>query len=925
MNGGDLGHFTLLEKIGEGGMGRVYRARDPRLDRFVAIKLVSEALSHDRTSRARFVQEARAASALNHPNIITIHEIGEDNGQTFIVMELVDGKPLSELIPRKGMRFPEAMRVAVQIADALSAAHAAGIVHRDLKPSNIMVDVHGRVKVLDFGLAKQSPIARTVAVGEDVTTLALSLDTPAAADGAIVGSFPYMSPEQAEGKPVDVRSDIFSFGSVLYEMVSGRRAFHGESVASTLAAVIGNDPEPVSQISVTSPPEIDRLITRCLRKDVNRRSQSMADVKLALEELRDDSESGNLTRPPEAAAAKGRRWMIPAFATACLLAIAAALGWVYSSGRTTQSSLLQLLRASPDDGYGYELPAISPDGQFIALVSDRGGKDELWLQQVGGHELVQLTHSKDDVAKAVFFPDGRQIAYISMSVDQRRSAIAVISALGGEPQVLVEGGPMANLCPMLSPDGSRIAYFGRGGTPEAWRLMTIPAKGGQPRELQSWARTPKEFFGRAGWTPDSKYLICQMLRKSPATNADEPEWYSFPLDGSDPTPMGAADAFRAAGLARVQQPMLVAGDRVLFGEGQTQTSIWDIRIAPAPWHVVGSPRQLAGGTTPMSVLSVSTAGTAAVNVSDYNIDFYVIPLSSQSQPSGPIRRLTHDRRYKDLLDRAGGHPAKAYFKDQRTERHLTEINYYALDLDAGKQTPASPTLPPQTRNAKFSVDGRQFVYMLEEGDSPSIRLVNVGADRSEERVLCTGCTAAYGFSPDGRFLLYEPGAPGKTDPHRKLTIHMMELASGKDRLWIEDATDSAIVAGNIGPTTGWPMVRLMPLSGGKARQFLVPWREDPVPQSEWIPMPEFGKAKVGRDWRASPTGDSFYFFAEKKLMAVRFDRLKRAFGVPFEIRLPVGSPVTPLPGGKWTIRSAGIVFQHEEVTNASVWLMKLPR
>ena len=327
MDGGELGHFSLLEKIGEGGMGRVYKARDKSLDRFVAIKLLAEARRTDADRRARFVQEAKAASALNHPHIVTIHEIGEQDGQTYIVMELVDGKPLNEVIPRKGMRLTEALRIAAQVADALTAAHDAGIVHRDLKPANIIVDAHGRAKVLDFGLAKLTAPAATAAAGADEATHTLALDKPVSEEGAIVGSVPYMSPEQAEGKPVDARSDIFSFGAVLYEMVTGQRAFRGESKISTLAAIVVKDPPPAGEISSSTPPELERLIARCLRKDVNRRSQNMADVKLALEELRDESESGKLARPAAAAHAGTRRWVWPA--VACVAMAAAAFIWGY--------------------------------------------------------------------------------------------------------------------------------------------------------------------------------------------------------------------------------------------------------------------------------------------------------------------------------------------------------------------------------------------------------------------------------------------------------------------------------------------------------------------------------------------------------------------------------------------------------------------
>jgi len=273
MDAGDLGHFSLLEKIGEGGMGRVYKARDKRLDRFVAIKLLAEGRSTDAYRHARFVQEAKAASALNHPNIITIHEIGEQDGRTFIVMELVDGKPLNELIPRKGMRLPEALRIAAEVADALTAAHAAGIVHRDLKPANIMVDAHGRAKVLDFGLAKLS----VPALGADEATRTLAVDQPLSEEGVVFGSAPYMSPEQAEAKPVDARSDIFSFGLVLYEMLSGRRAFAGDSAIAIMAAIVRDEPQLLK-----ATPASQSIVARCLRKSPADRFQSMTQVEDAL-------------------------------------------------------------------------------------------------------------------------------------------------------------------------------------------------------------------------------------------------------------------------------------------------------------------------------------------------------------------------------------------------------------------------------------------------------------------------------------------------------------------------------------------------------------------------------------------------------------------------------------------------------------------
>jgi eukaryotic-like serine/threonine-protein kinase len=315
-----------------------------------------------------------------------------------------------------------------QVADALAAAHAAGIVHRDLKPANSKVDSHSRVRVLDFGLAKLTASVTVDVVGADEATRTLTVDQPITEEGVIVGSVPYMSPEQAEGKVVDPRSDIFSFGAVLYELVTGQRAFRGESRIATLAAIVEKEPQPPSAISSTTPPELERLILRCLRKDINRRSQHMSDVKLALEELRDESESGKLPRPAVHASVRRRLWRWPAMAMACLLIAAAAVIWIYLNLRGTQPKAPNLVRLSPDDGYSYDKPAISPDGGFVAYVSDRSGDRQLWLQQVGGSDPIQLTHSSESASFPSFFPDGRRILYISSSEDGGRSSIEAISA-----------------------------------------------------------------------------------------------------------------------------------------------------------------------------------------------------------------------------------------------------------------------------------------------------------------------------------------------------------------------------------------------------------------------------------------------------------------------------------------------------------------
>jgi len=294
MVGQTILHYEILQRLGAGGMGEIYKAQDTRLNRIVAIKVLSGGSSGDPDRRRRFILEAQAASSLNHPHIITIHDIISHDDKEFIIMEFVTGTTLSDLIPAGGMGVPQALRYAVQIADALDAAHAVGIIHRDLKPGNIMVTDSGRVKILDFGLAKLTGYSAAASLTDETQ----SGIAPLTVEGSILGTVSYMSPEQAEGKKVDPRSDIFSFGAVLYEMVTGRKAFAGDSAISTLSAILRDEAGPIFEFVPGAPPELDRTIQRALRKDPDQRWQSMKDMQTELAALLQKSDSGMLVLPP---------------------------------------------------------------------------------------------------------------------------------------------------------------------------------------------------------------------------------------------------------------------------------------------------------------------------------------------------------------------------------------------------------------------------------------------------------------------------------------------------------------------------------------------------------------------------------------------------------------------------------------------------
>jgi serine/threonine protein kinase len=289
-------HYAILEKLGAGGMGEIYKARDSRLNRVVAVKVLAPGKMRDPMGRRRFIQEAQAASALNHPNIITIHDILPDGDTQYMVMEFVAGKTLHELIAAGRLSVPQVLQLSTQMANALGVAHAAGIIHRDFKPANVMVTGTGLVKILDFGLAKLTDVSAHMEMTSDGYPNTLTA-APLTREGSIMGTVNYMSPEQAEGLKVDGRSDIFSFGAVLYEMVTGHRAFDGDSGISTLSAVLRDEVKPIHQMAPDVPPELANIVNRCLRKNAAARWQSMTEVEVELNNLKRRSDSGVLHAP----------------------------------------------------------------------------------------------------------------------------------------------------------------------------------------------------------------------------------------------------------------------------------------------------------------------------------------------------------------------------------------------------------------------------------------------------------------------------------------------------------------------------------------------------------------------------------------------------------------------------------------------------
>ena len=471
MVGTSLNHYRLTKALGSGGMGEVYLAEDTHLKRQVAVKILPADLAADANRRERFEREAQAVAALNHPNIVTVHSVEHDGDTHFITMEFVEGRTLADLIQSNGLPLPRLLTLATGIVDAVVAAHGRGIIHRDLKPANVMVTAGDRVKVLDFGVAKlrDDSADPTVLPTRELT-----------AEGRIVGTVAYMSPEQAQGKPVDERTDIFSIGVVLYELATGERPFTGDTSLSVLSSILRDTPRALSDVHPLMPRDLARILRHCLAKDPDRRYQSVKDVRNDLDELAASLRPGAVQ--PTAGGARAhseRRTRLVLLGAIAALALVAIGAWWYAPALSDPAPALPLLaHARLTHQTGIERsPSVSPDGEWVVFVAD----GEIFLQSVSGQTPINLTKSSAMEAWPAFSPDGQTIAFQS---DQDGGGIFVMGRTGDSVRRLTKIGAQ----PAWFPDGRTIVFAtvvsnGPEVRTRLSQLWVVGTTGGEPRQL----------------------------------------------------------------------------------------------------------------------------------------------------------------------------------------------------------------------------------------------------------------------------------------------------------------------------------------------------------------------------------------------------------------------------------------------------------
>jgi serine/threonine protein kinase len=797
--GMQFGPYQILGLLGVGGMGEVYRAKDTRLDRVVALKFLPSDRLSDPERKRRFLLEARTVAGLNHPNIVVFHDLGSAGGRDFLVLEYVEGKRLDKLTPNHGMPVRDALFHALQIADGLAAAHLAGVVHRDLKPANIMVTEAGVVKVLDFGLAKFIEPVRAV---PRESTETLPEEAPRTREGTVLGTINYMSPEQAEGKRVDARTDIFSFGAVLYEMVTGRRAFQGNSSLSTLSAILRGEPKPIPE---AVPHALERLILRCLRKDPRQRFQHVADIKIALESINED-----LLHPVEAKPGSAIR--LPFLILAVLLVSLATGLLVWRLGRSTPEprpvtrTVIPLPSGDLIPATSDASLALSPDGGRLAFVAGQSGRTQIFLRSLNEFGSRPLAGT-EGATNPFFSPDGEWLGFFADHKLQKMrisggppvaicqaaigrgatwgpddtivfsssggygAGLLRVSASGGNPQPITRPDAFkdetSHRWPQFLPGGKRVLFtiWTSPGFPTA-RIAVLDLASGQIRSVVgpgSYARFSGGYlvFARAEGLAIARFNSGKLELESSAVSTGI-EVAGSAGSGIAQFAIGPSGLIVYAPGVTTSRSTLVLVDR----NGTEQ----DLHQHPGFWH---SPRLSPDGTR--LVVSLLESG---------NFDLWTLELSRQT-----LTRVTFEdtAEYTSIWNPDGAHVTFT------SNRYGPQNLFSKLAQGTGPEQRLTTSASPQFPSA-WSPDGTRLAFaQFDSLTGSDIWLLSPGGDRKPEPFLNGPFNESSPvFSPDGRWIAYTSDESGKNE------VYVQPLSRdrrGKGKISIDGGFDPSWSSG----------------------------------------------------------------------------------------------------------------------------------
>jgi Tol biopolymer transport system component len=910
--GQTISHYRITAELGAGGMGVVYRAQDLRLGRDVAIKFLPDAATHPQALE-RFHREARAASALNHRHICTIHEIDQHDGRPFIVMEALDGETLHARIARKRFDLPGLLDVVTQVAEGLEAAHAKGIVHRDIKPSNIFVTGGGEVKILDFGVAKlevDCAGAGAEPSGATVTSPGALITGP----GQTVGTAAYMSPEQVRGEELDARSDIFSCGVVMYEMATGTLPFQGPTSGVVFDGILNKSPAPASKTNPAMPAELDRILDKALDKDRDLRYQSARELRADLARLRRDSGStASRSAVVEAAAGPSRLrgpalWILGAAAGLAALAVAAYMARP-ASGPARADGPRSLSRLTIEEGLQAQ-PAWSPDGRFIAYASDQAGNFDVWVQPVAGGRAVQVTNDPAADWQPSWSPDGNTLAFRS---EREGGGIFVVPALGGRERRLTTFG----LRPEWSPTRPELLFVVRPIAANASAVVppiyVVGLEGGTPRRILADELSQFRNVQQVVWHPDGQRISFVAMR-------DPPEGlYTVPTAGGAP----ARSEVAADVLARLEEAEVAfrqfrwapSGDAVyVTALVKGVYNLWRIGVDPATLKLISGPERLTTGAGNDEELSVSPDGTRLAFVTRTDaLRLWGLPFDAANG------RVTGDGQAITAVTSLAAFDLSAdgrwlVFVLQRRGRSTFEL--WTRSLETGTDSMLSEAA--SYFSPRISSDGSLVAYRTVGPPQNALGLSWMPRTGGPERRLAAQFRNPMDWSADGTRLLHS------CNPVKAAAIceSPREAATPAGSRTVVQDPNHFIYQGRYSPDGRWILFNAQSMTTVGASVLGV----IPASGGPWTPLSEAALWADKARW--APDGRAIYFISNRSgpffdVWGLRFDPdAGRAVGEPFRVTRyeSPGRVLDSAAGSELGVSRSHLVVPIRE-TKGSIWLL----